>query len=95
VSINLPDPDVSEVMEMVLGDYIAVFVEVLEDQMKDSEITPREQMNCFVRFSRGCRKICTAFGLDADVYDVDHRLASKLLCDHHEEGQIDGIKNNC
>ena len=82
-------------MNMVLGDYISVYVESLEDQMIEGEITPKEQTNRYIRFSKGCRKICIAYGLDADVYDVDHRLASVLLCDHYKEGQIDGIENNC
>ena len=94
MSIN-SDPDVHEVMDMVLGDYISVYIGSLEDQMMEGEITPEEQLNRYIQFSKGCRKICAIFGLDADVYDVDHRLASVLLCDHYKEGQIDGIKNNC
>lgn len=94
--VNILDPDVSEVMEMFLGDYLAIYVACLEDQMKDGEITPEEQMNHFVRFSRGCRKICKEFGIDADAYDVDHLLASELMCDHYKEGeQSAGIENNC
>jgi hypothetical protein len=96
MTINSSDPDVAEVMDMVLGDYFEVLVEVLEDQMKDGVITPIEQMNRYVRFSRGCRKICKGFGIDADVYDVDHHLASELMCDHYKEGeQNDGVENNC
>ena len=93
--INLPDPDVHEVMGMVLGEYIAVFTDILEDQMVSGVITPKEQITLLIRFSKGCRKICIAFGLDTDVYDVDHHLASEFLCKHYEEDRIDGIENNC
>lgn len=90
-----PDNDVKEVMDMVLGDYLAVFVESLEDQMKDGDITPEEQMSRFIRFSKGCRKICTTFGLDAENLDVDILLASELLCDYYKEDPNVGGKDSC
>lgn len=95
MSINSADPNVSEVMDMVLGDYLEVYRSGLEDQMECGDITPEEQLKRFIRFSKGCRKICETFGLDADVFDVDNLLASEFLCNHFKEGESDGFKNNC
>ena len=94
MSIN-SDSDVMEVMEMVLGDYLAVYTEGLEDQLSDGDITPEEQLTRSIQFSRGCRKICKAFGLDIEVLDVDHLVASETMCDLIKEDALVGLKDQC
>jgi hypothetical protein len=95
VSVMNPDNDVHEVMDMILGDYLHVYREGLEDQMQEGDISPNEQMLRFIRFSAGCRKICEIFGLDADTLDVDKLLAAKHLCDAFKGVIDDGRKDSC
>jgi|WetSurMetagenome_2_1015567.scaffolds.fasta_scaffold14513_6 hypothetical protein len=90
------DDDVYKVMEMVLGDYLFVYLEGLEDQMLNGDITPEEQLNRSISFSSGCKKICEAFGLKADVLDVDKLLAADYLCDYFAKEDVDaGRKDSC
>jgi len=75
------DPDVKAVMVEVLGDYLAVYFESLENLQEQGAITTQSQMARHIQFSKGCRKICKEFGLDADKLDIDNFLASEFLCD--------------
>ena len=66
VEVTQGDTDVRVLMDMVIGDYLAVL-------LGDEETSPRLGN----QVKEGTRKVCRAFGLDLHKMDVDGLFAHR------------------